>query len=193
MLLAQGNKRQRKVKRQYRQYLIIMVLTSSQRAALRAKKALADGNTGFKPRGDKNKRAFEDLKRQSVSGTPNISASNDVSDESPLHKRIKITGAASSESCHHPKLENSSEPWTVRLLPKTDAELLLEKKEAKNREYHMRQMQISRLADKVKQLNIGLFSFLREIEDSQPTLALEDIGDDKKSEDEALASTDKGG
>ena len=106
------------MKRQYRQYLIIMVLTSSQRAALRAKKALADGNTGFKPRGVKNKRAFEDLKRQSVSGTPNISASNDVSDESPLHKRIKITGNASSD---HPKLENSSEPWTVRLPPKTEA------------------------------------------------------------------------
>ena len=128
--------RQRKLKHYS---CILMTLSSSQRAALRAKKALADGNTGFKPRGVKNKRAFEDLKRQSVSGTPNISASNDVSDESPLHKRIKITGNASSD---HPKLENSSEPWTVRLPPKTEAELLLEKREDMKRDRIRRQMQI---------------------------------------------------
>ena len=45
--------------------------------------------------------------------------------------------------------------------------------------------------------NVGLFSFLREstvtveeIEDSQPTLALEYIGDDKNSEDEIETDTE---
>ena len=41
-----------------------MTLTPSQRAALRAKKAIANGNTNFKPRGEKNKTAFEALKKQ---------------------------------------------------------------------------------------------------------------------------------
>ena len=58
-LLKETVERQRKIKRYY---LIIMVLTSSQRAALRAKKALANGNTNFRPRGEKNKAAFEALK-----------------------------------------------------------------------------------------------------------------------------------
>ena len=43
---------------------IIMTLPSSQRAALRAKKAITDGNTNFKPRGEKNKTDFEALKKQ---------------------------------------------------------------------------------------------------------------------------------
>ena len=48
--LKETVERQRKVKHYY---LIIMVLTSSQRAALRAKKALANGDTSLKPRGEK--------------------------------------------------------------------------------------------------------------------------------------------
>ena len=44
-----------------------MTVSSSQRAALRAKKALANGVTSFRPRGEKNKAAFEALKSNSVS------------------------------------------------------------------------------------------------------------------------------
>ena len=44
-----------------------MVLTSAQRAALRAKKAIAEGNHNFKPRGSKNKAAFEELNDKSAS------------------------------------------------------------------------------------------------------------------------------
>ena len=70
-----------------------MTLSSSQQAALRAKKAIANGNTNFKPRGEKNKAAFEALKEQAQEAQTNISASNSVSVEIPLplHKRIKIT------------------------------------------------------------------------------------------------------
>ena len=64
--------RQSKVKHYY---LIIMTLSSSQQAVLRAKKALANGVTTFRPRGEKNKAAFEALK------------SNGVSAESPPTKR----------------------------------------------------------------------------------------------------------
>ena len=80
--------RQRKVKHYH---LIIMVLTPHQRAVLRAKKAIANGDTNFKPRGEKNKAAFEALKEQAQEAQTNISASNSVSIELPLHKRIKIT------------------------------------------------------------------------------------------------------
>ena len=48
---------------------------------MRAKKALANGNTGFRPRGEKNQRAFEALKSQ-ASSSANISAS-DNNQESP--------------------------------------------------------------------------------------------------------------
>ena len=68
-----------------------MVLTPHQRAVLRAKKAIANGDTNFKPRGEKNKAAFEALKEQAQEAQTNISASNSVSIEIPLHKRIKIT------------------------------------------------------------------------------------------------------
>ena len=78
--------RQRKEKH----YYFIMVLTPQQQAALRAKKAIANGNTNFKPRGEKNKAAFEALKEQAQEAQTNISASNSVSIEIPLHKRIKI-------------------------------------------------------------------------------------------------------
>jgi len=67
-----------------------MTLSSSQQAALRAKKALANGDTSFKPRGEKNKAAFEALK------------SNGVSAESPPTKKMKITTASSSSSSSSP-------------------------------------------------------------------------------------------
>ena len=79
-------KRQRKEKHHY----LIMVLTPQQRAVLRAKKAIANGNRNFRPRGEKNKAAFEALKEQAQEAQTNISASNSVSIEIPLHKRIKI-------------------------------------------------------------------------------------------------------
>ena len=75
-----------------------MVLTSSQRAALRAKNALANGNTNFRPRGEKNKAAFEALKEQAQEAQANNSASHSESAESPLHKRIKIAVAALSHA-----------------------------------------------------------------------------------------------
>ena len=73
-----------------------MTLSSSQQAALRAKKAIANGNTSFKPRGEKNKAAFDVLKEQET--RQNISASNSVSAESPPHNRMKITAAPSHTS-----------------------------------------------------------------------------------------------
>ena len=62
-----------------------MPLSSSYRAALRAKKALANGNTSFKPRGEKNKAAFQAL------GKHDAQTHISVSDESPPPKKIKIT------------------------------------------------------------------------------------------------------
>ena len=52
------------------------------------------------------------------------------------------------------KQEAPSGPWAVRLPPKTEAEKLSEKKEDMKREYDRRQMQIFRLAQKVKQLDV---------------------------------------
>ena len=76
-----------------------MTLSSSQQAALRAKKAIANGNTSFKPRGEKNKAAFEVLKEQEAqSMVQNISASNSVFAGSPPHKKTKITAASSSHT-----------------------------------------------------------------------------------------------
>ena len=69
-----------------------MPQSSSYRAALRAKKALANGNTSFKPRGEKNKAAFQAL------GKHDAQTHISVSDESPPPKKIKITTASSSSS-----------------------------------------------------------------------------------------------
>ena len=74
---------QRKVKHYH---LTIMVLTPHQRAFLRAKKAIANGDTNFKPRGEKNKAAFEALKEQAQQH------------QNPLLKRIKIAEAALSHA-----------------------------------------------------------------------------------------------
>ena len=68
---------------------IIMTLSPTQQAALRAKKAIANGNTNFKPRGEKNKTAFEALKKQAL--TTQTTTTNIVSAESPPPKRMKIT------------------------------------------------------------------------------------------------------
>ena len=75
--------RQSKVKHYY---LITMTLSSSQQAVLRAKKAIANGDTNFKPRGEKNKAAFEALKKHAPEA------------QSPPTKRIKITTASSSHT-----------------------------------------------------------------------------------------------
>ena len=66
--------------------VVIMVLTSSQQAALRAKKALANGNTNFKPRGASSKAAFEALKEQGREAQTNSNASNSAC-ETPLQRR----------------------------------------------------------------------------------------------------------
>ena len=71
-----------------------MTLTPSQRAALRAKKAIANGNTNFKPRGENNKAEFEALKKQAQT-TETTTTTNIISTESPPQKRMKITGGAS--------------------------------------------------------------------------------------------------
>ena len=68
-----------------------MTLSPSQRAALRAKKAIANGNTNFKPRGEKNKVEFEALKKQAQTTQTTTIASNIISAESPPQKRMKIT------------------------------------------------------------------------------------------------------
>ena len=86
--LKKTAERQRKVKHYH---LIIMVLTPHQRAVLRAKKAIANGDTNFKPRGEKNKATFEALKKQAQEAQTDISASNSVSVEIPPNKGIKIT------------------------------------------------------------------------------------------------------
>ena len=52
------------------------------------------------------------------------------------------------------KQKAPSGPWAVRLPPKTEADKLLEKKEDMKRDYHRRQMQMFRLAEKVKQLDV---------------------------------------
>ena len=75
--------RQRKVKHYH---LTIMVLTPHQRAVLRAKRAIANGDTNFKPRCEKNKATFEALKKQAQEAQTNIGASNYVSVEIPLNK-----------------------------------------------------------------------------------------------------------
>ena len=63
-----------------------MTLSNSQRAALRAKKAIANGDTSFTARGETHKAAFEALKEtaQTTMG--------------PLHKHIKIRGATSAHT-----------------------------------------------------------------------------------------------
>ena len=71
-----------------------MPLSSSHRAALRAKKALANGDMSFKPRGEKNKAAFQALKKPTQA---NISASNGVSTVSPPQKRIKTASSHTSD------------------------------------------------------------------------------------------------
>ena len=57
------------------------------------KKTLANGNTNFKPRGEKNKAEFEALKKRAL--TTQTTTTNIVSTESPPQKRMKITGGAS--------------------------------------------------------------------------------------------------
>jgi hypothetical protein len=75
-----------------------MTLTPSQRAALRAKKAIANGNTNFKPRGENNKAEFEALKKQAQTTETTTTTTNIVSAESPPQKRMKITGGSSHTS-----------------------------------------------------------------------------------------------
>ena len=51
-----------------------MVLTGEQQFELRAKKALANGDRSFKPRGNANKAAFDKLKKEFDSQTKQINA-----------------------------------------------------------------------------------------------------------------------
>ena len=51
-----------------------MVLTGAQQFALRANKALANGDTSFKPRGSANKAAFDKLKREFDEQTKQVNA-----------------------------------------------------------------------------------------------------------------------
>ena len=129
--------RQSKVKHYY---LIIMTLSSSQQAALRAKKALANGVTTFRPRGEKNKAAFEALK------------SNGISAESPPPKKMKITTASSSSSPQNSdlaslldfSLENISntsdeeEEEKVEQTAATLAKIKTRREQIKKREEHMK-------------------------------------------------------
>ena len=166
--------------------IIIMTLTPSQRAALRAKKAIANGNTNFKPRGEKNKAEFEALKKQAL--TTQTTTTNIVSAESPPQKRMKITGGAShiSDSAssleinpsttndildekwktHSEKIKKQEEqiekktykppsiPWGVQLTPKTEKEEEEERNEEMKRERSRRYMQIFKLANQVKQMDV---------------------------------------
>ena len=69
-----------------------MPLSSSHRATLRAKKALANGDTSFKPRGEKDKAAVQALKTHEAQ--TNNSATNGDSTENPPTKRMKIPTAS---------------------------------------------------------------------------------------------------
>lgn len=204
--LKQIVERQSKVKRYY---LIIMTLSSSQQALLRAKKAIGNGDTNFKPRGEKNKAAFEALKKieaqshpnkrikittaSSSSHTPDLASLLDCKpppylieshtsfttfggrDEEevelhPPHKELdgamlaklnahkeqikKKEQRMTNELSKQTMIKTPSGPWAIKLPPKTKAEQLLEKKEDMKRDYHTRQMQIFRLAEKVKQLDV---------------------------------------
>ena len=124
-----------------------MPLSSSHRAALRAKKALANGDTSFKPRGEKNKAAFQALKTHEAQ--TNISATNGVSADSPPQKGIKITTASSSshtldlaslldfnpeDITHTSDEEEEEKEHTDAMLAKMKAH----KEQIKKREEHMK-------------------------------------------------------
>ena len=70
-------------------------MSGPKQAALRAKKAMANGNTDFKPRGEKNKAEFEASKKRAQTTETTTIVSNIVSAESPPQKRMKITGGLS--------------------------------------------------------------------------------------------------
>jgi len=73
-------------------------MSGPKQAALRAKKAMANGNTDFKPRGEKNKAEFEASKKRAQTTETTTIVSNIVSAESPPQKRMKFTGGSSHTS-----------------------------------------------------------------------------------------------
>jgi len=85
-----------------------MVFTAQQQAVQRAKKALANGNTNFRPRGEKNKAAFEAL------GKHDAQTHVSVSDESPPPKKMKSSLPQNSDlasllDCNPENISNNSD------------------------------------------------------------------------------------
>jgi hypothetical protein len=121
-----------------------MTLSGSQQAALRAKKAIANGNTNFKPRGENNKTAFEALKKQAQTTETTTIVSNIVSAESPPQKRMKITGGSShiSDSASlldiNPNTTNDvlDEKWKTHSENSKNGRSKLKKKHTNPRPYH---------------------------------------------------------
>ena len=171
-----------------------MVLTPQQRAVQRAKKAMANGNTNFRPRGEKNKAAFEALKEHapeaqnpptkrmkittaSSSHTSNLASLldfkpehiTDTSDEEEEERAEEQDDARIAKIKAHreqikkreehmknelSKQEASSAEYAVRLPPKTKAQLLVEQQEDIKRESRRLSMQIFKLANQLKQLDV---------------------------------------
>ncbi len=180
-----------------------MTLTPSQRAALRAKKAIANGNTNFKPRGENNKAEFEALKKQAQT-TETTTTTNIVSAESPPQKRMKITGGASHISDSASLLD---------INPSTTNDILDEKWETHREKLKKREEQLKKelskppsipwgvpLKPKTKALMDGtvdefatptsqFYAMFAQSRKENPILSLEDAKYDKDS-DSVLDDTD---
>ena len=176
-----------------------MTLTPSQRAALRAKKAIANGNTNFKPRGENNKAEFEALKKQAQTTQTTTIVSNIVSAESPPQKRMKLTGGASHISDSASSLE---------INPSTTNDILDEKWETHREKIKKREEQLKKelskppsipwgvpLKPKTKALMDGtvdefatptsqFYAMFAKSRKENPILSLEDAKYDKDSEDD---------
>ena len=174
-----------------------MTLTPSQRAALRAKKAIANGNTNFKPRGENNKAEFEALKKQAL--TTQTTTTNIISTESPPQKRMKITGGASHISDSASLLD---------INPSTTNDILDEKWETHREKIKKREEQQKKelskppsipwgvsLKPKTKALMDGtvdefatptsqFYAMFAKSRKENPILSLEDAKYDKDSEDD---------
>ena len=175
-----------------------MTLTPSQRAALRAKKAIANGNTNFKPRGENNKAEFEALKKQAQT-TETTTTTNIVSAESPPQKTMKLTGGASHISDSASSLE---------INPSTTNDILDEKWETHREKIKKREEQQKKelskppsipwgvsLKPKTKALMDGtvdefatptsqFYAMFAQSRKKNPILSLEDVKYDKDSEDD---------
>ena len=177
-----------------------MPLSPSQRAALRAKKkkAIANGNTNFKPRGENNKAEFEALKKQAQT-TETTTTTNIVSAESPPQKRMKITGGASHISDSASSLE---------INPSTTNDILDEKWETHREKIKKREEQMKKELSKPTSIPLGVplkpktkalmdgtvdefatptsqfYAMFAKSRKENPILSLEDAKYDKDSEDD---------